>query len=241
MTTKKKKSAKQRRVLIVALIVAAAIVAGSTFAWFASKDEVTNRLTASANYNVAIVEDFQAPADWIPGQTINKDVSAVNAGNVDAFVRMWLGGQMRLLKQVTATDEMVNVSTLNTALAVDAVVDWFGPVDMAHMNKCETCNDEKSPEAALIGGAPADLPDMVRLISPIFYVNESCPRFLVIHGEADTVVPHCVSEFFSNELRKAGRLEEFISVPEGQHGPVTFNEATFKKMTDFFINEAKTH
>lgn len=123
MTTKKKKSAKQRRVLIVALIVAAAIVAGSTFAWFASKDEVTNRLTASANYNVAIVEDFQAPADWIPGQTINKDVSAVNAGNVDAFVRMWLGGQMRLLKQVTATDEMVNVSTLNTALAVDAVVD----------------------------------------------------------------------------------------------------------------------
>ena len=123
MTTKKKKSAKQRRVLIVALIVAAAIVAGSTFAWFASKDEVTNRLTASANYNVAIVEDFQAPADWIPGQTINKDVSAVNAGNVDAFVRMWLGGQMRLLKQVTATDEMVNVSTLNTALAVDAVDD----------------------------------------------------------------------------------------------------------------------
>jgi hypothetical protein len=33
-------------------------------------------------------------------------------------------------------------------------------------------------------------------------------------------------------------LEEFVSVPGGQHGPVTFNENTFKKMTDFFAKEA---
>lgn len=102
MTTKKKKTAKQRRILIVALIVAAAIIAGSTFAWFSSKDEVTNRLTASANYNVSIVEDFQPPADWLPGQTINKDVAAVNTGNVDAFVRMWLDGHLRLLNEDTS-------------------------------------------------------------------------------------------------------------------------------------------
>ncbi|MDE5998647.1 MAG: alpha/beta hydrolase, partial [Bacteroidaceae bacterium] len=35
---------------------------------------------------------------------------------------------------------------------VDAVVDWFGPVDMAHMENCETVKDANSPEAALIGG-----------------------------------------------------------------------------------------
>ena len=122
---------------------------------------------------------------------------------------------------------------------VDAVVDWFGPVDMSRMHDCSTVNDGRSPEAALIGGAPADLPDMVSLISPIFYVGEGGPRFLVIHGDADNVVPHCVSEFFAGELRKAGRLEEFISVPGGGHGPVTFNADTFKKMTDFFIQESK--
>ncbi|MBR1546116.1 MAG: alpha/beta hydrolase [Prevotella sp.] len=121
---------------------------------------------------------------------------------------------------------------------VDAVVDWFGPVDMAHMNKCETVNDEKSPEAALIGGAPANLPDMVALISPITYVSASNPRFLVLHGEADNVVPHCQGVNFSNALRKCGRLEDFISVPDGQHGPVTFNESTFRRMTDFFLKES---
>ena len=127
MTTKKKKSAKQRRILIVALIVAAAIVAASTFAWFSSKDEVTNRLTASANYNVSIVEDFQPPADWLPGQTVNKDVSAVNTGNVDAFVRMWLDGSLRLLKEDAVANETLAKNTVENVLpannALKAVTD----------------------------------------------------------------------------------------------------------------------
>ena len=121
---------------------------------------------------------------------------------------------------------------------VDAVVDWFGPVDMSRMHECQTVNDDKSPEAALIGGAPADHPDMVALISPITYIQKEGPRFLVFHGEADNVVPHCQGVFFSEELRKAGRLEDFVSVAEGQHGPVTFNEQTFKRMVDFFVSAA---
>lgn len=117
MTTKKSK--KQRHVLILAVVVAGAIVAGSTFAWFASKDEVTNRLSATANYNVSIAEDFQPPEEWIPGQTINKDVSAVNAGNVDAFVRMWLGGQMRVLSDTSANDKVsANITASPNFVAV---------------------------------------------------------------------------------------------------------------------------
>ena len=90
MTTRKKKSAREKRVLVASIIVAATIVAGSTFAWFTSKDEVTNRLTAKADYGVSITEDFTPPEDWTPGQKINKDVSAVNTGNIDAFVRLGL-------------------------------------------------------------------------------------------------------------------------------------------------------
>ncbi|MBQ7187013.1 MAG: hypothetical protein IJR91_05205 [Ruminococcus sp.] len=90
MTTRKKKSSREKRVLIASVIVAATIVAGSTFAWFTSKDEVTNRLTAKADYGVSITEDFTPPEDWTPGQEINKDVSAVNTGNIDAYMRMKL-------------------------------------------------------------------------------------------------------------------------------------------------------
>jgi dipeptidyl aminopeptidase/acylaminoacyl peptidase len=60
----------------------------------------------------------------------------------------------------------------------------------------------------------------------------------VIHGDTDNVVPYCQSAYFSKALKEDGVLEEFISVPAGQHGPVTFNESTFKKMTDFFQKQA---
>lgn len=86
------KSKKRRRVLGASCILAALIIAGSSFAWFTSKDEVTNRLTASSDYGVSIVESFVPPKNWIPGQEINKDVYAVNTGNVDAFVKEDVSG-----------------------------------------------------------------------------------------------------------------------------------------------------
>lgn len=121
MKTMKNSKKNETRVLIASLSIAAVAVAGATFAWFTSKDEVTNRLSASANYDVSIAEDFQPPEDWIPGQEINKDVSAVNTGNVDAFVRMWLGGQMRLLKEDAAPS--VDATTATATSGVAAVTD----------------------------------------------------------------------------------------------------------------------
>ena len=95
---KKKKSSREKRVLIASLCIAAAVMAGSTFAWFTSKDEVTNRLSANASYDVSIAEDFTPPEEWVPGQIIKKEAAAINTGNVDAFVRMWLTGDMKLVK-----------------------------------------------------------------------------------------------------------------------------------------------
>ncbi|MBQ8867572.1 MAG: alpha/beta hydrolase [Bacteroidaceae bacterium] len=162
-----------------------------------------------------------------------------SGGHLSSLAGVSNGVKTRTVGNTTVDIEGSVGGNLDQSSHVDAVVDWFGPVDMARMENCETVKDGNSPEAALIGGAPADLPDMVSLISPITYVTKDCPRFLVIHGDADNVVPHCQSVYFSEELKKAGCLEEFITVPEGQHGPVTFNENTFKKMTDFFLKEAK--
>ena len=67
----KKKTSKEKRVLIAALCIAAAVTAGSTFAWFNSSDEVTNRLSAKGEYNTSIAETFTPPEDIVPGQEIN--------------------------------------------------------------------------------------------------------------------------------------------------------------------------
>ena len=103
---KKKKNAREKRVLIGAVAVAGVMIAGSTFAWFTSKDEVTNRLTASADYGVSIVEDFAPPSNWLPGQDVNKDAAAVNTGNVSAFVKMTLQGDFNIETEIAAGEAL---------------------------------------------------------------------------------------------------------------------------------------
>jgi alternate signal-mediated exported protein len=96
MKNNKKKANKEKRVMAAALCITAVAVAGSTFAWFTSTDEVTNRLSANADYNVSIVESFAPPENWMPGSSVNKDVYATNTGNIGAFVNEDVSGVLTI-------------------------------------------------------------------------------------------------------------------------------------------------
>lgn len=121
---------------------------------------------------------------------------------------------------------------------VDAVVDFFGPIDVSRMERCETYKDDKSPEAVLLGCSPSKNQDLSKALNPMSYIDKNDPKFLVIHGDADPVVPYCQSEFFAKALKDKGVLEDFITVPGGNHGPVTFNDNTFQRMVNFFQKQA---
>jgi alternate signal-mediated exported protein len=102
--TKKKKTAKQKRVLVASIVLAGMIVVGGTFAWFQAEDQVTNQLSATNKYNVTVTEsDFTPPEQWIPGEEVNKDVMAVNSGNIDAFVRLSLTNAFTVTNYTTGT------------------------------------------------------------------------------------------------------------------------------------------
>lgn len=87
---------KNKKVLVASAILAAMIVASSSFAWFTSKDEVVNRLTAENKYAVTVTENFTPPSNWIPGQVVEKEAGAINTGNIDAFVKLTLSNEMAL-------------------------------------------------------------------------------------------------------------------------------------------------
>ena len=108
-------SKKRRRVLRVSCILAALIIAGSSFAWFTSKDEVINRLSANADYGVSIVESFAPPENWLPGQEVNKDVYAVNTGNVAAFVEETVSGKLTITTEVAKDAISANSVKLTAA------------------------------------------------------------------------------------------------------------------------------
>jgi acetyl esterase/lipase len=155
-----------------------------------------------------------------------------------------LAGTSNAVKEFTVGKKTVdiegNVGNFGSASSsVNAVVDWFGPIDMALMNECKRPKEGNSPEAALIRGNPKDNLDMIALLNPITFIDEADPQFLVIHGAADDIVPVCQSELFSKALQEKRLLMEFIAVPEGKHGPVTFNEKSLEKMSSFFLKEAE--
>ena len=55
----------RKSVLIASCVLAGLIVAGSTFAWFTSRDEVVNKISASNEYNVVAKEDFTPPDNYL--------------------------------------------------------------------------------------------------------------------------------------------------------------------------------
>ncbi|HCA56005.1 MAG TPA: hypothetical protein DEO95_11145, partial [Ruminococcaceae bacterium] len=72
------------------------------------KDEVTNRLTASANYGVSAIENYVPPKQFTPGQTVKKEEAVVNTGSIDAFVKQKITGDMKVsveVPTVTAPDK----------------------------------------------------------------------------------------------------------------------------------------
>lgn len=91
-----KKKSKNKKVLAASMILAAMIVAGSSFAWFTSSDEVVNKLSAQNKYAVTVTESFTPPEQWLPGQTVEKEAGAINTGNIDAFVKLTLSNELVL-------------------------------------------------------------------------------------------------------------------------------------------------
>ncbi|MBN1765179.1 MAG: alpha/beta hydrolase [Sedimentisphaerales bacterium] len=124
---------------------------------------------------------------------------------------------------------------------VDAVVDWYGPTTFLQMNSCGSSmehNAPDSPESVLIGGPVQENRDLCALADPITYIDEKDPPFLIIHGDADPLVPHCQSVLLLEALTRKGVAGEMITVPGGGHGEGVWVDKYIEKMVTFFT-EAK--
>lgn len=120
---------------------------------------------------------------------------------------------------------------------VDAVVDWYGPTAFQKMDSCGSTmahDAPDSPESVLVGGPIQENDDLCALAGPITYVDQNDPPFLIIHGDADPLVPHCQSVLLYEALKRAGVESEMITVPGGGHGGA-WEEGYKEKMVSFFV------
>lgn len=94
--------------------------------------------------------------------------------------------------------------------AVQAVVDWFGPLSFLDMDPQFQASgtgpanhdDASSPESQLLGSALPDVPDLVKKADPTTYITADDPAFLIQHGTNDGNVPVEQSTNFAAALTK---------------------------------------
>lgn len=180
-------------------------------------------------------------------QDCNKAVAFLheNAGKYgldkDRFALMGFsaGGHLASLMGLAKNNEVDEFYMPNTSKSFDfkAVVDFYGPAELVLFPKA---NDPNSPEGILIGAAPLDRPDLARIASPVTYVDENDPPFLIIHGEKDDMVSPNHSRLLSGWLSSVGVENELIIVKDAPHyGPEFDVDEVRIKVMDFLKRELK--
>ncbi|MCQ2144536.1 MAG: prolyl oligopeptidase family serine peptidase [Bacteroidales bacterium] len=118
--------------------------------------------------------------------------------------------------------------------AVDAAVDWSGPIDLFNMNCGEPRKWGNTPEEALIGHEyEPKYEQEMRAISPMTYIDAEDAPVVIFHGTEDTVVPCCQAPEFYEALSKVGVDTELYLVHGGGHGFNMYSDVNLQRMVNF--------
>ena len=106
-----------------------------------------------------------------------------------------------------AAVEGASLGNADVSSCVQAVVDWFGPIDFLQMDtqfagtSCPVTHDAAdSPESKLVGAAIQTVPDKVKVMNPITYIDGNEAAFLIQRGSADCNVPPQQSQLLYDAL-----------------------------------------
>ncbi|MDT0341259.1 cellulose binding domain-containing protein [Streptomyces litchfieldiae] len=134
----------------------------------------------------------------------------------------WVANMATLTGGVTSLEGSIGVTGVSSA--VQAGVSFFGPTDFLQMNAQRPPgggldhDGPGSPESMLIGCAIQTCPDRVQEANPIRYVDANDPPMMLLHGQADNIVPHGQSALLHDALKAACVDTRFFSVPGAGHG-----------------------
>jgi acetyl esterase/lipase len=126
----------------------------------------------------------------------------------------------------------VTLGNANQSSRVQAVVDWFGPIQFDQMDaqfrvsgKGTPDHDAaNSPESELVGKQITQAADLVKRASPATYISKNDPPFFIEHGLEDQLVPTEQSKNFYAELLKILGNERvtLTLLPGTRHGGPQF-------------------
>jgi len=181
---------------------------------------------ASLNYRYssgaifpAQIEDCKAAVRWLRAHAA---MYHLNPNRFAAYGQS-AGGHLAALLGTTGQTKSFDVGEfLDYSSKVQAVIDFYGPIDFLQMDAHRlpqgmVHNEPGSPESRLIGGLITENADKVQAANPITYLTPQAPPFLIIHGDQDALVPLHQSKLLAQALQAAGAPVIFHTVIGGGH------------------------
>lgn len=174
------------------------------------------RLSGEAKFP-SQVHDLKGAVRWLRANAqkygLNPDRIAGWGASAGAF----------LISLVALSDLEGDVGgNLDQSSQLQAVVNYFMVSDLeaAATPTGDTITDQMATN--FLGYRVRDQPDAARAASPISHVHKQAPPFLVMHGEADPLVPPGQSEVFHAALNAAGATSQFVVLPDALHEDAAF-------------------
>jgi len=116
------------------------------------------------------------------------------------------GGHLAAMAALTAEHQVERV---------DACIGIYAVYDMANRNRTRAPWGMIPNQVMLQTFSEA--PARYRAVSPLDRITDASPRFLVLHGTRDTLVPIREADQFVEALHAAGRPVEYVPVTGAQH------------------------
>jgi acetyl esterase/lipase len=202
---------------------------------------INYRLSAEAHFP-AQINDAKASVRFLRANALKYNLNPDEFGAWGASA----GGNLVALLGTTcnvAELEGVELGNADQSSCVQAVVDWFGPIDFLKMDEqfagtscAQNHNDASSPESKLIGAAIQTVPDKVKLTNPMNYITADDEPFFIQNGTADCNIPPVQNKDFADALSAVIGAEKvtYISLDGAGHGGSQFEtEENLHKVIGF--------
>jgi acetyl esterase/lipase len=192
----------------------------------------------------AQIQDCQAAIRWLRARAAkyNIDPSRIGVGGESA------GGHLAALVGVSGGKNAFAPIGGNEDQSdrVQAVCDFYGPTDFwTIVTQAEQDKNVKNvfkwnngdPFSKLIGANIGQDKQKCDAVSPVHYVSNDSPPFLILHGDRDRLVPYAQSVEFADLLTKAGVKVTLQRVPGAGHGGRVFRQPALARLTEAFFDK----
>jgi len=158
--------------------------------------------------------DVKCAVGWVHA---NADAYGIDSSRV-AISGGSAGGNLAMMAAYSAGSDGVPSSCDTADSSVRAVVDFYGPPDLAELYSGTPSAAVADSLVQYLGATPAEDAERYRLLSPEAYVDSASPPTLVIQGTRDTGVQASLSTDLAVQLDDAGVVNELLLLPATEHG-----------------------